>query len=94
MNCKKRSSRFALRAIWIPYQSLVRHRSPWSHWPLIGTAGRLAYLGVPLYGAACLIVGPEVVPAIRECATVHWRELVAVLCGLELSAMLHLLGDL
>ena len=83
-----------LRAIWIPYQSLVWHRSPWSHWPIIGTAGRLAYLGVPLYGAACLVGGPEAVPELHRWATTHWREIVAAVAGVELSAVLHLLGDL
>ena len=35
------------RFIWIPYQSL-RHRSIFSHGPIIGTIGRLLYLHVVL----------------------------------------------
>ncbi|MFN6337338.1 MAG: DUF2227 family putative metal-binding protein [Cyanobacteriota bacterium] len=33
-----------LRGLWWPYRRLLRHRSLLSHSPLIGTAGRLAYL--------------------------------------------------
>ncbi|MCG9885393.1 MAG: metal-binding protein [Cyanobacteria bacterium] len=33
-----------LQFIWLPYQGLIKHRSPWSHWPLLGTAVRLLYL--------------------------------------------------
>lgn len=35
---------WAWLAIWDPYARLIKHRSPLSHWPGIGTAGRLAYL--------------------------------------------------
>jgi len=31
-------------AIWFPYAKLMPHRSFWSHFPLVGTAVRLAYL--------------------------------------------------
>lgn len=31
-------------ALWYPYAWLIPHRSPLSHWPLIGTAGRVGYL--------------------------------------------------
>lgn len=30
--------------IWYPYAWAIPHRSPLSHWPLIGTAGRVLYL--------------------------------------------------
>lgn len=33
-----------LQIIWLPYQRLIKHRSPWSHWPFLGTAVRLLYL--------------------------------------------------
>ena len=29
---------------WYPYARAIPHRSPLSHWPLIGTAGRVFYL--------------------------------------------------
>jgi uncharacterized metal-binding protein len=30
--------------LWYPYAWLIPHRSPLSHWPIIGTAGRVGYL--------------------------------------------------
>jgi len=30
--------------IWCPYQYLIPHRSPLSHWPLVGTLGRVLYV--------------------------------------------------
>jgi hypothetical protein len=33
--------------IWAAYARLVPHRSPISHWPVVGTIGRVAYLGAP-----------------------------------------------
>lgn len=30
--------------LWYPYAWAIPHRSPLSHWPLIGTAGRVLYL--------------------------------------------------
>ncbi len=32
---------------WFPYRKLIHHRSPLSHWPVIGTIGRLFYLSIP-----------------------------------------------
>ena len=29
---------------WYPYARAIPHRSPLSHWPLVGTAGRVLYL--------------------------------------------------
>jgi len=31
-------------ALWYPYAVLIPHRSPLSHWPILGTAGRAAYI--------------------------------------------------
>lgn len=35
-----------LRWIWVPYRRLCKHRSVWSHGPIIGTICRLLYVGV------------------------------------------------
>jgi len=32
---------------WYPYRRLIPHRSPLSHFPLVGTLGRLLYLSIP-----------------------------------------------
>lgn len=37
---------FLWAMLWYPYARLLKHRSPWSHFPLVGTAGRLLYLGI------------------------------------------------
>lgn len=31
--------------IWKPYQKMMKHRSFWSHFPFVGTTGRILYLG-------------------------------------------------
>lgn len=35
---------WAWQCIWAPYAFAVPHRSPLSHWPVVGTMGRAAYL--------------------------------------------------
>ncbi|NER33138.1 MAG: metal-binding protein [Oscillatoria sp. SIO1A7] len=40
-----------LRWIWLPYQKRVKHRSWVSHGPIIGTCGRILYLGVAILAA-------------------------------------------
>lgn len=46
-----------LRVIWIPYQKLVRHRSPWSHAPVLGTTTRVCYLAAVLAIGWFLLLG-------------------------------------
>jgi uncharacterized metal-binding protein len=48
--------------LWYPYARLCKHRSPLSHWPLLGTLGRLLYLG--LWGGIALYFGwkPPLLP--------------------------------
>ena len=35
-----------LRWLWRPYQQAIKHRSIWSHGPIIGTIGRILYLSL------------------------------------------------
>ncbi|HEY0075506.1 MAG TPA: DUF2227 family putative metal-binding protein [Abditibacteriaceae bacterium] len=53
---------FLWAMLWYPYARLIKHRSPLSHFPLIGTAGRLLYLGllllIPSYWGWHLIQPP------------------------------------
>jgi uncharacterized metal-binding protein len=44
-----------LRWIWLPYRRRMRHRSFWSHGPVVGTAGRILYVGAWL-GLVALVV--------------------------------------
>ena len=46
-----------------PYAKLIKHRSPWSHFPIVGTAGRLAYCALWL-SLAWLLLGCPDIPAI------------------------------
>ncbi len=77
-----------LRWIWIPYQRALVHRSPLSHWPFFGTAGRVLYLGTGAY----------IILALAGCnlfdllAPVQ-REAAAALVGLELANTVHFLAD-
>lgn len=39
---------FLWSMLWYPYARMIKHRSPLSHFPILGTAGRLLYLGLIL----------------------------------------------
>ncbi len=94
-----------LRWIWIPYQKVMRHRSLFSHGPVIGTVLRMLYL------AGCLIwSGVLIVSLIQLFRDISWSweefarnvgrslidyrvEWMALFVGLELGAMIHSLSD-
>lgn len=94
-----------LRWIWIPYQKGLRHRSIFSHGPILGTILRLLYLacwlgaiGVLVLGVAQVVWGVEwkwqiVVAAIQKSLFGHPHEWLALFLGLELGAMSHALSD-
>ncbi len=51
-----------LRWIWLPYRRHLRHRSFWSHGPLVGTVGRVLYLLVWLsLGGLAIALGGAIV---------------------------------
>jgi uncharacterized metal-binding protein len=94
-----------LRWMWIPYQKAMRHRSLFSHGPVIGTTLRMLYLGAWAVVLGILILG--VVQLFRD---VPWSwqrfardvkrwlidyrvEWIALFVGLELGAMIHSLSD-
>ncbi len=88
-----------LRPLWWPYRRLLSHRSLVSHTPLLGTAGRLLYLGVLLLGL-CLLGQPLGTPSPgRLLQGLHdlWLGqpalLLTALVGVEASAWLHLIQD-
>ena len=94
-----------LRWMWIPYQKILRHRSIFSHGPIIGTTLRLLYLaswlgvlGVLVLGVAQLLwsVGWNwqiIAAAIGRSLSSHPYEWLALYLGLELGAMSHSLSD-
>jgi uncharacterized metal-binding protein len=88
-----------LRLLWWPYRKLLRHRSLLSHGPVLGTLGRLGYLGGLVLVLAGLL-SPWGSPSPVD--LLHWGQLVwnrhpvlllLALAGLEASAWLHLIQD-
>lgn len=94
-----------LRWIWIPYQKSMRHRSIFSHGPIIGTTLRILYLvcWIAWFGLLILL-GVQLVQelnfswqgfaaAVVRWLVDYWTELTALFVGLELGAMSHSLSD-
>ncbi|MER3435291.1 MAG: metal-binding protein [Leptolyngbya sp. ERB_1_1] len=48
-----------LRWIWLPYRRSLRHRSIFSHGAIIGTIGRILYLGIwiTLFAIVTIVIG-------------------------------------
>jgi uncharacterized metal-binding protein len=88
-----------LRLLWWPYRRLLRHRSVVSHSPVLGTLGRLLYLGALLIGLSWLgqplgAPGPAaLVQRAQQLWQAHQPLVIAALVGLEASTWLHLLQD-
>ena len=78
-----------LRIIWLPYQR-IPHRHWLSHAPVVGSIGRLLYLGVLLSPVAIAFYW-EVQPL--QLGKEFWHSVAAALGGIELSALNHLLLD-
>jgi uncharacterized metal-binding protein len=88
-----------LKVLWWPYRRLLRHRSLLSHSPLLGTAGRLAYLGGVVGGLAALVhpLGGPSAANLWERGLLIWEQhrglVLAAVVGVEASAWLHLIQD-
>ncbi len=94
-----------LRWMWLPYRKLFRHRSFWTHGPLVGTVVRILYLGswLLLLFLTVMLLGslanlwrwqPQVwFTAARAWMTTHRIHLLLVAGGLELGAMNHSISD-
>jgi uncharacterized metal-binding protein len=93
------------RWIWIPYRGSMRHRSPLSHGPIIGTMLRVVYLGTWL-GIASLIVlatlnqagqigwtWAEIHQIVGRSLQQHSSQWLALAIGLELGALSHYAAD-
>lgn len=94
-----------LRWIWLPYQKSMRHRSVFSHGPLVGSALRVVYLACFLAALGFLGVGigqviwgfpwnwqQVALLAARSLAS-YQTECLALYIGLEAGAMSHSLSD-
>ncbi|MCP9928232.1 DUF2227 family putative metal-binding protein [Cyanobium sp. CH-040] len=88
-----------LGVLWWPYRHGLSHRSLFSHSPLLGTAGRLAYLAALALLAAALLAplgGPpprQLLAAALELWHGQRPLVVSALAGLEASSWLHLIQD-
>ena len=94
-----------LRFIWLPYQKSLRHRSLFSHGPIIGTTLRVVYLGglIAIAAVFALFVVEKlwnmqlnwqtVGETVTSTLTRYSTEFLALFLGLELGAMSHSLSD-
>ena len=64
-----------LRWMWIPYQRSLRHRSVWSHAPIVGTLGRIVYLVAWILGLGVLLILGSAVLGQAGGLTEDWRVL-------------------
>jgi uncharacterized metal-binding protein len=94
-----------LRWMWRPYQKAIKHRSIWSHGPLIGTIGRILYLGLwlSLFGLIYLEIAhfagyktyteQQLLTIFQQSIASNYPVYLALFCGLELGAMSHYSSD-
>ena len=95
------------RCIWRPYRKIFRHRSIFSHGPIVGTLVRVLYLlsifafwAILLVAIAQLLWGFEwnwqrfVLQQLYLMRTKYFAETMALFLGLESGAMSHYLSDL
>lgn len=76
-------------AYWWPYGKAIKHRSPLSHWPIIGTFFRLLYLSIPLFVAIVVSGG-----AVAALLSPLIPFLPLFFAGLVLSDLAHFIADL
>ena len=94
-----------LRWLWRPYQQAIKHRSIWSHGPIIGTIGRilylslwlglvgLFYLGIAQLAGAKTYTGQQLIGILHHSIESNFPVYTALFCGLELGAMSHYSSD-
>lgn len=94
-----------VRWIWYPYQRLIKHRSTWSHGPVVGTLVRVVYLGawIALFVAAGVLAlnyfwqaqlsWHMIGSALGRFFAQYIEEWLALLAGLEFGALSHYTSD-
>lgn len=94
-----------LRWIWLPYRGRLRHRSFYSHGPVVGTVVRVVYFFA--WMALFSIVAVDLLNGLQQTAVTwgdlarglnwtlqeYWRQGLALLIGLELGALSHYTSD-
>jgi uncharacterized metal-binding protein len=94
-----------LRWIWLPYRGCMRHRSRWSHGPLLGTAVRVLYFSGWLALGGIIVVDllnslehtaltwGDLEAGLRWGTQTYWLYWLALVVGLELGACSHYTVD-
>lgn len=94
-----------LRWIWLPYRGSMRHRSPYSHGPIVGTVLRVLYFfaWIALFGIILIeilntfgsttLTWNELFDSITWGLRQYWPQWTALLVGLELGALSHYTSD-
>ena len=95
------------KKIWLPYRSFFRHRSLFSHGPILGTLIRVLYLLVLVAFTAIVAVGIAqlfwgfpwnwqkfALKQLNFLTNKYWSETISLFIGLELGAMSHSISDL
>ncbi|MBW4459880.1 MAG: metal-binding protein [Nodosilinea sp. WJT8-NPBG4] len=94
-----------LRWIWLPYRSRIRHRSHWSHGPIIGTVVRVLYLSLWVSVVGLLLVNllnsaqrtalswGDLANGLSWGLVTYWPWWLALVVGLELGALSHYVAD-
>ncbi|MEO1589760.1 MAG: metal-binding protein [Cyanobacteria bacterium J06632_22] len=94
-----------IKWIWYPYQVTLKHRSHWSHGPVIGTVLRVLYFAVwvGLFGLVIVevlnrlwnaqLTWQELKDATHIAFSTYLWEWLALLIGLELGALSHYVSD-
>jgi uncharacterized metal-binding protein len=88
---ENRLSPWSWRVLWLPYGILVAHRSVISHFPVLSTVLRLAYIAVPLVVLG-LALGFDSLGALAWLW--GWHVLRWAVLGLAVSDLLHVVMDL
>lgn len=78
-----------LKFIWHPYQKTFKHRSFYTHGPIVGTAIRLGWVLAPLSLLLLIFDGGLLYLFLQN----YLIEVYAFIIGLELGAMSHSLAD-
>lgn len=74
------------RAFWWPYSKLASHRG-FSHWPLIGTIGRLIYIAIPVFILTAAVNTTVFIPTwVGELAPFF-------VAGMTISDLIHIIMD-
>ena len=89
-----------IQFIWLPYRKIIPHRSIFSHGILLGSAIRIGYLLLIYYLFSLIFLNLEsknllfFIRDILEFSKGYNQEFIAIIIGIESSAILHVIKDI